>query len=44
LTSDAEAKKRGKYYNGFAIFTIVKGGEMVEAAVAGQKFSFKPRG
>jgi lipid-binding SYLF domain-containing protein len=40
---DAEAKNRGKYYNGFAIFTIVKGGAMAEATVAGQKFSYKPR-
>jgi lipid-binding SYLF domain-containing protein len=40
---DAEAKNRGKYYNGFATFTIVKGGAMAEATVAGQKFSYKPR-
>jgi hypothetical protein len=26
-----------------AVFTIVKGGAMYEATVAGQKFSFKPR-
>ena len=32
-----------KYYKGFAIFTIVKGGAMAQAAVAGQKFKFKPK-
>jgi hypothetical protein len=31
----------GKYYKGFATFTIVKGGLMYEAAIAGQKFSYK---
>jgi len=32
------------YYKGMAIFYIVKGGAMYEAAVAGQKFSYKPAG
>jgi lipid-binding SYLF domain-containing protein len=41
---EAVAKNRGKYHKGFAIFTIVKGGAMAEAAVAGQKFSYAPRG
>ena len=41
---DAVAENRGKYHKGFAIFTIVKGGAMAEAAVAGQKFSYTPRG
>jgi lipid-binding SYLF domain-containing protein len=30
------------FYKGLAVFTIVKGGAMAEAAVAGQKFSYKP--
>ena len=30
-----------KYYKGFAIFTIAKGGLMYQAAVSGQKFSYK---
>jgi lipid-binding SYLF domain-containing protein len=38
-----DAATAGKYYKGMAVFTIVKGGAMYEATVAGQKFSFKPR-
>ncbi len=38
-----DALTAGKYYKGMAVFTIVKGGAMYEATVAGQKFSFKPR-
>jgi lipid-binding SYLF domain-containing protein len=34
----------GKYYKGMAVFTMVKGGAMVQATVGGQKFSFKPVG
>jgi len=30
------------YYKGMAIFTIVKGGAMYQATVAGQKFTFDP--
>ena len=30
------------FYKGMAVFYIVKGGAMYEAAVAGQKFSYKP--
>ena len=33
----------GGFYKGLAVFTIIKGGAMAEAAVAGQKFSYKPR-
>ena len=36
-----DARTAGGYQNGVAIFTIAKGGLMYEAAVAGQKFSFK---
>jgi lipid-binding SYLF domain-containing protein len=37
-----DAKTAGKFYKGVAVFTIVKGGAMYQATVAGQKFSFKP--
>lgn len=39
-----DALTAGQYYKGMAVFTIVKGGAMYQATVAGQKFSFKPRG
>lgn len=40
-----DAKTAGsKYYKGMAVFTIVKGGAMASAAVAGQKFKYTPRG
>jgi lipid-binding SYLF domain-containing protein len=38
-----DATTAGKYYKGMAVFTIVKGGAMYEAAVSGQKFSYKPK-
>jgi lipid-binding SYLF domain-containing protein len=31
------------YYKGMAVFTIVKGGAMYQATVAGEKFSYHPR-
>jgi len=34
----------GQYNKGMAVFTIAKGGLMYAAAIAGQKFSFEPRG
>ena len=34
------AKTEGHYYKGLAVFTIVKGGAMYQATVAGQKFSY----
>ncbi len=37
-----DATTAGKYHKGLAVFTIVKGGAMYEAAVAGQKFKYKP--
>lgn len=40
---DAQTENAG-YYKGLSIFYIVKGGAMYEAAVAGQKFSYKPVG
>ena len=38
-----KAKVAGAYNNGMAIFTVVKGGLMYEAAIAGQKFKFSKR-
>lgn len=38
-----DATTTGSYYKGLAVFTIVKGGAMFQAAVAGQKFTYKPR-
>jgi lipid-binding SYLF domain-containing protein len=39
-----DAANVGGYQKGMAVFTIVKGGAMYEASVAGQKFSFTPVG
>jgi len=39
---EKDATTRGHYYKGMAVFTIAKGGLMYQAAIAGQKFSFKP--
>jgi lipid-binding SYLF domain-containing protein len=49
VTSGASAGKRdantdGIYNDGMAVFTIAKGGLMYAAALAGQKFTYKPRG
>jgi lipid-binding SYLF domain-containing protein len=38
------AVTRGIYQKGMAVFTIAKGGLMYQAAVAGQKFRYLPRG
>ena len=40
----ANAKSNAVYYKGMAVFTIAKGGLMYAATVAGQKFSYTPRG
>ena len=37
------AKTAGGYYKGMAVFTIVKGGAMYQATIAGQKFNYTPR-
>ena len=37
-----DAATAGGFQKGMAVFTIVKGGAMYEASVAGQKFSYKP--
>jgi lipid-binding SYLF domain-containing protein len=39
---EKDARTVGRYYKGMAVFTIAKGGLMYQAAVSGQKFSFKP--
>lgn len=39
-----DAAATGGYHHGIAVFTITKGGLMYQAVVAGQKFSYKPRG
>jgi lipid-binding SYLF domain-containing protein len=36
-----DATTAGGYHKGLAVFVIVKGGAMVEASVAGQKFSYR---
>lgn len=33
----------GRYYKGMAVFTIAKGGLMVEASLGGQKFEYMPK-
>jgi lipid-binding SYLF domain-containing protein len=38
-----DAVTAGRYYHGFAVFTIVKGGAMYEATLAGQKFTYTAR-
>jgi lipid-binding SYLF domain-containing protein len=38
-----DAVTAGGYHKGLAVFTIVKGGAMAEASVAGEKFSYRPR-
>jgi lipid-binding SYLF domain-containing protein len=38
-----DAVTAGHYYKGMAVFTIVKGGAMYQATVAGQKFKFTRR-
>ncbi len=39
-----DATATGVYQKGMAVFTIAKGGLMYAAAIAGQKFSYTPRG
>lgn len=38
-----DALTAGRYYKGVAVFTVVKGGLMYQATVAGQKFSYSPK-
>ena len=39
-----DATTRGIYQKGMAVFTVAKGGLMYSASIAGQKFSYTPRG
>jgi lipid-binding SYLF domain-containing protein len=38
-----DARTAGRYFKGLAVFSIVKGGAMYQATVAGQKFSYTPK-
>jgi len=38
-----DAVTTGEYFKGMAVFTIAKGGLMYEAALAGQKFSYRAK-
>jgi len=38
-----DAATAGGYHKGLAVFTIVKGGAMAEASVAGEKFTYRPK-
>jgi len=38
-----DAATAGQYYKGMVVFTIVKGGALYQASVAGQKYSYKAR-
>ena len=42
--SKEKATSTGGYYKGFAPFVVAKGGAMAGLSVAGQKFSYKPKG
>ena len=42
--SGGASKAGGDYYKGMAVFTLAKGGLMYEAAIGGQKFSYKAVG
>src|SRR5580692_4643788 len=42
--SGEKAATAGNYYKGMAVFTIAKGGLMYQAAIGGQKFSYKALG
>jgi lipid-binding SYLF domain-containing protein len=39
-----DAANAGEYYKGMVVFTIVKGGALYQASVAGQKYSYKSKG
>jgi lipid-binding SYLF domain-containing protein len=40
---EKDAATAGKYYKGMVVFTIVKGGALYQASVAGQKYSYKAK-
>jgi lipid-binding SYLF domain-containing protein len=41
---EKDARDTGVYEKGMAVFTVAKGGLMYAATIAGQKFSYTPRG
>ena len=41
---EKDARATGVYEKGMAVFTLAKGGLMYAATIAGQKFSYTPRG
>jgi lipid-binding SYLF domain-containing protein len=41
---EKDARATGVYEKGMAVFTVAKGGLMYAATIAGQKFSYTPRG
>ena len=41
---EKDARATGVYERGMAVFTVAKGGLMYAATIAGQKFSYTPRG
>jgi lipid-binding SYLF domain-containing protein len=41
---EKDARATGVYQKGMVVFTVAKGGLMYAATIAGQKFSFTPRG
>jgi lipid-binding SYLF domain-containing protein len=43
-TTENNATTTGAFNKGTAVFTVAKGGLMYAATIAGQKFSYKPRG
>lgn len=43
-TDGSKDATKGTYHKGVAVFTIVKGGAMLQAAIGGQKFGYKPKG
>ena len=38
-----DAATAGAYYKGMAVFTVVKGGAMLEASIGGQKFKYEKK-
>ena len=38
-----DANTVGEYYKGMAVFTVAKGGLMLEASIGGQKFEYTPK-
>ena len=41
-TKKTDATNIGTYHNGMAVFQVVKGGAMLQAAIGGQKYTYTP--